>query len=108
MKNLLSKVRRFFTGLRLFLPLLPRFVLIAFGEITTSTINYWKSSQSVVNKISDNYMIQATDMPGRTTDYAEYVYWVCYSIASFLYLLGWLAMSWLTVEALRLLMSAIF
>jgi hypothetical protein len=107
MKDFLIKVRWFFTGLRLFLPLVPRFVWIAIREMYISIVNYWENSQLVVNKISDSYMIQATDKPGRTTDYAHYVYWVCYSIASFLYLLGWLAMSWLTVEALRLLMSAI-
>ena len=108
MKNFLLKVRWIFTGLKLFIPLMPRFVWIAICEIKASTVVYWENSQLVVNKISDNYMNLATDEPGRTTDYAQYVYWVCYSIASFLYLLCWLAMSWLTVEAIRLLVSAIF
>ena len=39
-------------------------------------------------EISDTYMGRATRMEGRTTDYAQYVYWLCYSVASFLYLIG--------------------
>ena len=87
---------------------MPQFVWIAFKEMISSTIEYWKNSQTVVETISDAYMVQATKKKGRTTDYAPYMFWICYSIASFLYLLGWLAMAWLTIEIFRLLISVIF
>jgi hypothetical protein len=107
MQTILSNVRWFFTGLRLFLPLVPRFVWIAIRRTAESISDYWKLSQSVVDRISDAYMAEATDK-GLTTEYDSYVYWVCVSMAAFLFLVGWLVQSWLIVQALRLLISAIF
>ena len=96
-----------FTGLRLFLPLVPKFVWIAVQKMVKSTIDYWKISQSIVEDIADKYKKETTNnkIP---SEYDVSIYWVCYSIASFLYLLSWLAMAWLTVEAFRLLTLVIF
>ena len=107
MKKIHSWTKWLFTGLRLFLPLIPRFVWIAVQEMAKSTRDYWKGSQSIVEEIADEYKKKATDekIP---SEYDVHIYWVCYSIASFLYLLGWLAMAWLTVESFRLLTSLIF
>ena len=106
MKGILSKLRQFFSGVRLFLPLVPQFVWLAFQEVGKSTINYWKNSQKVVNELSDLYLDQA--MQKMTTEYSVGVFRTCYCIASLLYLLIWLAMAWLTVEAFQLVASAIF
>jgi len=106
MEQIRSKVSWFFSGVRLFLPLVPAFVWIALRQMITSTVNYWKNSQAVVDGIAEEYMSNAHLEV--TSDYDPYPYWVCYSIASFLYLLGWLAMSWLTVKAFRLLTSLVF
>jgi hypothetical protein len=106
MKAFLSKLRQFFSGVRLFLPLVPQFVWLAVQEVGKSTIDYWKNSQQVVNKLSDSYLDQA--MQKMMTEYSVGVFWTCYGIASVLYLLGWLAMAWLTVEAFQLAASAIF
>ena len=106
MEQIRSKASWFFSGVRLFLPLVPAFVWIAIRRMSESTINYWKNSQSVVDAITEEYMSNAP--PEVTSDYDPAPYWICYSIASFLYLLGWLAMSWLTVEAFHYLISLIF
>lgn len=101
MEQIASRAKWFFSGLRVFLPLVPMFVRIAFGELYQSTVDYWKTSQTVVDKITEAYVSRAP--LELTSDYDPQPYWVCYTIASFLYLVGWLAMSWLTVEAYRLL-----
>ena len=106
MKALLSNLRRFFFGVRLFLPLVPKFLWLAFQKVSKSTIEYWKNSQSVVNELADSYLDQA--MQKMTTEYSVGVFWTCYGIASLLYLLGWLAMAWLTVQAFQLVVSVIF
>jgi hypothetical protein len=106
MVRLRSWASRFFMGVRLFLPLVPTFTWIAFCQMFESTKDYWQNSQKIVDGIAEEYMSNAP--PELTSDYDPGPYWICYAIASFLYLLGWLAMSWLTVEALRLLISAIF
>jgi len=100
------------------LPRVPAFVWIALQRIYKSTVDYWKNSQSIVDNIADEYMRDAMKedeqmhavMQGGETigEYDNSLYWVCYSIASFLYLLGWLAMSWLTVEAFLRLTSLFF
>lgn len=115
MERLRTWASRFFTGVRLVLPLVPAFVWIALQQTFESTVDYWKNSQSIVDKIADKYMRDVmerdeqmyTVMQGGETigEYDSSLYRICYSIASFLYLLGWLAMSWLTVEAFRLLTS---
>jgi hypothetical protein len=106
MKTILSNLRWFFTGVRLFLPLVPQFVWFALQKMSKSTIEYWKNSQSIVDELADCYKDEA--MQKMTTEYSVYVFWTCYSLASFVYLLGWLAMSWLTIEAFQLLLTAIF
>lgn len=106
MKNILSGVRRFFTGMRQILPLAPHFGWLALRRVTKSTIDYWKASQLTVNDIADFYTDEATKKI--VTEYDTSIYWVCYSIASSLYLLGWLLQAWLTVKILQLLVSAIF
>jgi hypothetical protein len=118
MVNTRSRVSWFFTGVRLFLPLLPKFIWIALCKATESFIRHWRVSQRVVNRIAKEYMCDAVEADkhmheviggGETiSEYDAALYWVCYSIASFFYLLVWLAMSWATVEAFRLLVSAIF
>ena len=118
MERLRSWASRFFTGVRLVLPCAPAFVWIALQRIYKSTVDYWKNSQSIVDNIADEYMrnvmeadeqMHAVMQGGETMgEYDSSLYWVCYSIASFLYLLGWLAMSWLTVEAFLMLTSLIF
>ena len=118
MERLRSWVRWFFNGVRLVLPHVPAFVWIALQRIYKSTVEYWKNSQSIVDNIAENYMhevLEADDrmhaimQRGETIgEYDSSLYWICYSIASFLYLLCWLAMSWLTVEAFLLLTSLIF
>jgi len=107
MQKIHSWTKWLFTGLRLFLPLAPRFVWIAIRETAKSTRDYWKGSQSVVKEIADEYKKETTNEK-IVSEYDVTIYWICYSIASFLSLLGWLAMAWLTVEAFRLLISAIF
>ena len=106
MKKVLSSLRWLFTGIRSFLPFVPRFVWLACQKMGKSTITYWKNSQSVVDELADSYKDQA--MQKMTTEYSVGVFWACYGIASLLYLLGWSAMAWLTVEAFQLLVSAIF
>jgi hypothetical protein len=96
----------FFTGVRVFIPLVPAFVWIALKQIYDSTVKYWKNSQSIVDSMANEYLDKLPEEV--TSDYDPYPFWVCYSIASFLYLLGWLAMSWLTVEAFLMLTSLIF
>jgi hypothetical protein len=118
MERLRSWVSRFFTGVRLILPRVPGFVWIALKATFESTVDYWKNSQSIVDNIADEYMRDVMEadekmhaiMQGGETigEYDKSLYLVCYSIASFLYLLGWLAMSWLTVEAFLLLTSLVF
>src|SRR5262245_61946978 len=108
MHQLPSRISRFFTGVRLFLPLLPNFVWVALGEMVKSKVEYWRNSQSTVDGIADQYMRDAMNEEGMTSEYDVSLYRVCYSIASFLYLLSWLTMSWLTVEGLRLLTSWVF
>ncbi|SRR5258706_4030994 len=106
MKEILSRLRWFFSGVGAFLPLVPRFVWLAFQKIGQSTIDYWKNSQLIVNELADCYKDEA--MQKMTTEYSVHVFWTCYSLASFLYLLGWLLMAWLSVEAFQVLVSAIF
>jgi len=72
-----------------------------------STRDYWKGSQSIVVDIADEYKKETTNII-IPSEYDVSIYWVCYTIASFLYLLGWLAMAWLTIEVFRLLISVIF
>jgi hypothetical protein len=106
MERLRSWASWFFTGVRVFLPLVPVFIWDALRKMIESTKDYWMNSQTVVDKLADEYM---SKLPHElTSDYDPYPFWICYSIASFLYLLGWLAMSWLTVEAFLLLTSLIF
>jgi hypothetical protein len=106
MERLRSWTSWFFTGMRVFLPLVPAFVWIALQRMFHSTVDYWKNSQSIVDDITNDYVSRVP--LELTSDYDPYPFWVCYSIASFLYLLGWLVMSWLTVEAFLLLTSLIF
>jgi hypothetical protein len=118
MERLRSWASWLFTGVRLILPLVPVFIWIAIQRLFKSTIDFWKNSQSIVDNIADKYMhdvmeadeqMHAVMQGGETIgEYDNSLYWVCYSIASFLYLLGWLAMSWLTVETLLLLTSLVF
>ena len=106
MERIRSGASWFFTGVRGFLPLLPFFIWRAVQEIYGSTVAYWKNSQAIVDRLADEYMDKVP--PQLTTDYDPFPFWVCYCIASFLYLLGWLVMSWLTVEAFLLLTSLMF
>ena len=106
MNDILSKLRQVFFGIRLFMPLVPRFVWLAIQTVGKSAIDYWKNSQTVVNELSDLYLDQA--MQKMTTEYSVGVFWACYGIASLLYLLCWLVMAWLTVEAFQLVASALF
>ena len=106
MRKILSRTRWFFTGVRLFLPFVPRLIWNAFWKVRDSTVSYWKNSQLIVDDISNSSTDDA--MQKFTSEYDAFVFWACYIFASFLYLLGWLAMSWLTVEAFRLLTSWIF
>ena len=106
MQKILSGVRRFFTGVRLILPIVPRCVWFAIRRVIQSTIDYWKASQLTVNDIADFFTDEA--MQKLPSEYDTQVYWLCYSLASFLYLVGWLAQALLTVAAFRLLVSAIF
>lgn len=118
MEAIRSHASHFFTGVRLCLPVLPNFVLIALRSMIESTVEYWRNSQSIVDNIADKYMrevmkadehMHAAMQGGETIgEYDSSLYWVCYSIASFLYLVGWLTMAWLTVEAFLLLTSWIF
>jgi len=107
MEKIRLQTRRFFSGLRLLLPLMPSFVWITFKRMSRSTIAYWKHSQKVVERIADDYMREALEEE-KTTEYNLSLYKTCYAIASFLYLLCWLAMARLTVEAFRMLTSWIF
>ena len=106
MKKVLSSLRWFFTGARSFFPFLPKFVWLAIQKIGKSIIDYWKNSQTVVDELAEVYKDEA--MQRMMTEYSVGVFWACYGLASLLYLLGWLAMSWLTVEALERLLSVIF
>ena len=106
MQALLSYLRRFFSGVRLFLPLVPRFLWLAGQKVGIATLDYWKNSQTVVDELADVYLDQT--MQKMTTEYSVGVYWTCYGIASLLYLLIWLAMAWLSIEAFQLVVSAIF
>jgi hypothetical protein len=105
MKTILSRFRWVFTGVGLFLPFIPRFVGVAFGKMAVSTFEYWKDSQHVVETISDDAMAEATNEEKGLGEYDTYVYWACYLLASFLYLVGWLIQAWITMEAFRLLLS---
>jgi hypothetical protein len=105
-KNILFALRRFFFGVRIFLPLVPRFTWLAVQEVGKSTVEYWKNSQVVVNSLSDSYLDQAMEkMP---TEYSVGVFRTCYGLASLLYLLIWIAMSWVTIEALQWLLRTVF
>ena len=106
MERVRSGASWFFYGVRVFIPLLPAFVWIALKRMYNSTVEYWKNSQSIVDEMAIDYMGKFP--PELTSDYDPYPFWICYSIASFLYLLGWLAMAWLTVEAFLLLTSLFF
>ncbi len=106
MQKVLSKVRWFFTGLRLILPLVPHFVWFAFRRMIQSLIDYWKDSQSVVQEIADHYTDETIEKV--QSEYDTHVFWVCFSIASFLYLVGWLFQAWIIVEAFRFLVARIF
>ena len=103
MQKILSNVGWFFTGIRLFLPLVPRFLWKAAEKVYESTVDYWKESQAIVDKISFSYIQDAP--PDLTTDYDKYVIWTCYSLAAFLYLLGWIGMAWLTMWLLQQLLE---
>ena len=105
MEKILSGVRRFFTGLKLILPLVPRFGWFALRRVTKSTVDYWKASQLTVNEIADYFTDEATEKI--VSEYDTSIYRVCYAIASFLYLLGWLAQAWLTIKIFQLLVQAI-
>ena len=106
MDQLRKKLSRFFTGVRVFVPLLPAFLWTALCQVYSSTKEYWQTSQTIVDGITTEYM---SNLPLEvTSDYDPGPYWICYAIASFLYLVGWIAMSWLTVEALRRLLTTIF
>ena len=106
MEKIKLAARWFFTGLRLFLPLLPAYLWHAIRKMYHSTVEYWTNSQSVVDDMADEYMRLATQK--EVTEYDTYIYYVCYSIASFLYLLGWLATAWLSLLVFLLIVSAIF
>lgn len=106
MQKILEKVRWFFIGIRHIFLLMPNFVWIALKSLSNSIVIYWKNSQLDVDKISDQYTEKA--MNKLTNDYDSFVYWVCYAVASFLYLVEWLIQAWIIIEGFRLLMSAIF
>ncbi len=106
MESIRSRARRFFSGLRLILLLAPDFVWIAISRMAKSTVNYWTESQQAVNDISAEYKSAVTH--GRPKDFGPNLYRVCYALASFVYLLGWLVQAWITVEAVRFLISLIF
>ena len=72
-----------------------------------SIVDYWKESQSAVHEITNHYTDEAIHH-GITTEYDSYIFWICFSIASFLYLVGWYVNAWLLVEGLRWLVSALF
>ena len=103
MQKTLSNVRWFFTGIRMFLPLVPRFLWIAAEKVYESTVDYWKDSQAIVDDISYNYIRDATGEI--TSEYDKYVIWTCYGLAAFLYLLGWLGMAWFTMWLLQQLLG---
>ena len=106
MDRLRDKVVWFFYGVRVFLPLLPVFMWMVLHELYQSTITYWRDSQSIVEGITSRYISQ---LPlEMTSDYDPAPYWVCYILASFLYLVGWITMSWITVRAFQLLVSWVF
>jgi len=105
MENFLSGVRRFFTGLRKILPLTPRLAWYALRRLSESTIDYWKASQLTVNDIADHFTDEAVETI--ESEYDSAIYWVCYAIASFLYLLGWLVQAWITVKIFQMLVLAI-
>ena len=105
MEQIASRAKWFFSGVRLIVPLVPSFVRIAFSQLYKSTVDYWEGSQRVVDEITEEYV---THTPLElTSDYDPYPYWLCYSVAALLYLVGWLAMSWLSVEAYRLLIGLV-
>jgi hypothetical protein len=104
MEKIRVRARRFFTGLGRLVPLIPAFVWIALSISLKSVRAYWKRSQKVVEQIADDYMREEMHEE-KTTEYNFSLYQICYAIAAFLYLLIWLAMSWLTVEAFRQLAS---
>ena len=106
MQKIRSWTKWLFTGLRLFLPLIPKFVWIALRKMAESTIDYWKGSEAIVQEIADEYKKESTNKK-IASEYDVPIYWVCYSIASFLYLLGWLVQAWLTVKILQMLVLAI-
>jgi hypothetical protein len=107
MEKIRLQARRFFSGVRFLLPHVPGFIWIAIESAIKSTTRYWKRSQSVVEGIADQYMHDELEEE-KTTEYNLALYKTCYAIASLLYLLSWLAQSWVTVEVFRLLLSAIF
>lgn len=107
MYEILKILRKAFTGIGLYLPFIPRFVGKAFGKMAEATYKYWKGSQDLVGEISDDFMKEATNEEPRLHEYDTYVYWACYCLASFLYLVGWLFQAWLTVDMFRQLMSVL-
>ena len=100
MEKIRLAARRFFTGVRRLVPLIPAFLEIAIAISLKSVRAYWRRSQKVVERISNDYMREAME-DEKTTEYNYSLYQICYAIAAFLYLLIWLAQSWLTVEACR-------
>lgn len=107
MEGLLKKIQWFFTGLRLILPHLPMFVWIAFSRMIQSVIAYWRDTQTIVQGIADEHTDKSIE--GQlTTEYDSLVFWVCLSIASFLFLVAWLIQAWIMVEGLRLLVTWLF
>jgi hypothetical protein len=107
MQEVLSKIRWFFTGLRLAVRRTPRFLWLAFSVMVSSMVDYWKDSQEVVHRIAYDYVDEVTSNEV-TTDYDSYVFWVCFSVASFFYLVAWYINAWLTVQAIRILLQGIF
>jgi hypothetical protein len=106
MERIRSGTRWFFTGLAGFLPLLPQVFWSALRSVQRSIVAFWKDSQSVVEKLADEFQEKA--MKSMPNEYDVPVYWACYSVVSFIYLVIWLAQAWLTVEVLRLVLSVIF
>ena len=105
MKLILSKLRWIFTGIGLFLPFIPRFIGSAFGKVAVATFEYWRNSQRIVETLSDDWMAETVKEKKAIGEYDTYIYWACYLLASFLYLVGWLFQAWLTMEAFHLLVS---
>lgn len=107
MQKVQTFVSRFFTGVRLILPMIPEFAWIAAKSTWDSISKFWKHSQEEVESITETYWMRVTDAKEESSEYEESMYRICYSIASFFYLVCWIAQAWLTVEAFRWLLSVI-